>query len=172
MFGVVMVLAMMRMIGMIGMMWLRFAGLGLGLGSWLGLGFGHIDDVAIVSSSLHYQGTEGGGGLDIGLLFLFLTIDINFSLLLIILGGNHTQWVTGVLVLVLAVLLVEVKERWNRGNASANARLGGQMLDAIEGTAQQTCHRDLILAVGQLEQLIVLLPGYLMNAQDLRPSGS
>lgn len=168
MFGVVMVLAMMRMIGM---MWLRFAGLGLGLGSWLGLGFGYIDDIAIVSSSLHYQGTEGGCGLDIALLFLFLTIDINFSLLLIILGGNHAQWVTGVLVLVLAVLLVEVKERWNR-NAATNARLGGQMLDAIEGTAQQTCHRDLILAVGQLEQLIVLLPGYLMNAQDLRPSGS
>lgn len=168
MFGVVMV-AIMRMIGMIGMMWLRLAGLGLGL--WLGLGLGHIDDVAIVASSLHYQGTEGGCGLDISPLFLFLTIDINFSLLLIILGGNHAQWVTGILVLVLAVLLVEVKERWNR-NASANARLGGQMLDAIEGTAQQTCHRDLILAVGQLEQLIVLLPGYLMNAQDLRPSGS
>lgn len=46
------------------------------------------------------------------------------------------------------------------------------MLDAIQWTAKQTRHCDLLFTIGQFQQLIVFLPCNLMNAQNLRPSGS
>lgn len=137
---------------MIGIAWLLIAGLGLGL--CVGLRLGHIDYVAVGSRALHYQGAEGSCALGICILLLFLAIATCFALRLVILGGDHAQWVTGGA----RVLLVEVEERWNRRNAITDAGFRGQMLDAFEGAAQQTRHRDLLLAVGQLEQLVVLLP--------------
>lgn len=96
-------MVMVRMIRL--WLWLR-------LRPWPWLGLGHIDYVAIVA--LHHQGTESGCALRFGLLLLCLAIAFSFfSLLFLILGDDHAQWVTGVLmsVSVVSLLLVEVKER-------------------------------------------------------------
>lgn len=113
MFGVVVV----RIIWL--WLWLR-----LWPGPWLGLG--HIDYVAIVARALHHKGTESGCALCFGLLVLCLAIALSFfSLLFIILGGDHAQWVAMALVSVSVIspLLVEVKERWERGNAASKTGL-------------------------------------------------
>jgi len=82
-----------------------------------------------------------------------------------IIGGDHAQG-TSLLGLILGA---GIEDSWNE---IASGKAGSQALDASNGAAEQAGLGNLLFALGEPEELVVLLAGNLVQTHQLRTTSA